>query len=99
MPDPSAAPGRAPLSIRLHIPAGEAYRAIAAALAGKFAELAGCDPQDAEGFGDAIVRAAAEVAAGGATGVDFEFTRRDGRIEGTVSSAGRAVRVAQPLPT
>ncbi len=100
MPDASEAPERAPFSIRLHIPAGAPYRVIATALAGKFAELAGCDAQEAARLGDAIARAAADVAGaagGGAGGLDFEFSRRDGRVEVTVSGAGRSVHLARAV--
>jgi hypothetical protein len=84
----------------LHIPAGAPYRAIAAALAGKFAEFAGYAPPEAARLGEAIARAAAEVAAGAgaAGGLDVEFSRRDGRVEITVSSGAQAVRVARPSP-
>ncbi len=100
MPDASTAPARAPLSVRLHIPAGAPYRGIAAALAGKFAELAGWDPADAARLGETVDRTAAELVAapGGGRGLDFEFSRRDGALEVTVSSAGRSVRLGRPAP-
>ena len=98
---PSLSPS-VPVAVRLHIPAADRFRAIATALAGKFAEMAGGTADDARGLGQAFDRAATDVLArrrGAETaGLDIEYSRGGGKITIDVRCAGERTQVARQLP-
>ena len=81
----------ASLSVRLSIPASGAFRAVATALAGKFARVAGWGGDDADRLGEAVERAAADAAvrAGDACAdLDLEMAAVGTRVEVRVGCAG-----------
>jgi hypothetical protein len=91
-----------PMSVRLCIPAGAGFRAIATALAGKFGEIVGYTDADARNLGLALDRAAADVVAtqGGGDGasLEIEFSRRDSQVTINVRCADQTTRIVRPLP-
>ena len=91
MPDAPRESPAAPLSVRLSIPASGAFRAVATALAGKFARVAGWNGDDADRLGEAVARAAADEAAragDAAADLDFEMAAVGARVEVRVGRAG-----------
>jgi hypothetical protein len=88
--------------VRLHIPTGAAYLALASALAGKFAEMAGCRREDIESLKVAFDHAAEDVVAlEGCTdesGLNIECARGDGRVQVTITCGRHRAEVARLLP-
>lgn len=102
MSEGSSAPVPAQMSVRLRIPAAARFRAIALALAGKFAEIAGCAGEDARSLGQAFDRAVSDVialqGAGDTDSVDIEFSKGDGRVRVTIACGQHHAQVTRPVP-
>lgn len=88
--------------VRLHIPTGPPYLSMASALAGKFAEMAGCRREDVESLKVAFDHAAEDVVAlegcSDAAGLNIECARGDGRVHVTITCGRHRAEVARPLP-
>ena len=95
-------PSSGPMSVRLHIPTGAAYLALASALAGKFAEIAGCRREDAQSLMAAFDHAAEDVVAlegcADEVGLNIECARSDGRVQVTITCGRHRAQVARSLP-
>ncbi len=102
MSEVPSAPPPAQMSVRLHIPVAARFRAIASALAGKFADAAGCAGEDARSLGPALDRTVADVialqGAGEADSLDIEFNKGDGRVQVTIACGRHHAKVTRPLP-
>lgn len=102
MTDAQPAPVSGPMSVRLHIPSGARYRALASALAGKFAEVAGCGGDQVRSLRRAFDRAAEDVVAledcADAEGLKIEFTRANGRVQVTIICGRHRARIARSVP-
>ncbi len=95
------APSSGPMTVRLHVPGGAAFLAMASALAGKFAEVAGCRHEDVESLKVAFDRAAEDVVALEACrdqGLNVECARSDGRVQVTITCGRHRAKLARPLP-
>jgi len=90
------------MSVRLHIPTGGPYLALASALAGKFAELAGCRREDVQSLKQAFDHAAEDVVAlegcSEDVGLNIECARSDGRVLVTITCGQHRAQVARSLP-
>ena len=96
------APSSGPMTVRLHIPVGAPYLSMASALAGKFAEIAGCGRDDVKGLKAAFDRAAEDVVAledcSAADGLNIECASSDGRVLVTITCGRHRAEVARLLP-
>jgi hypothetical protein len=90
------------MTVRLHIPNGAPYLSMASALAGKFAEVAGCRREDVESLKVAFDHAAEDVVAlegcAGESSLNIECARGDGRVQVTISCGRHRAEVARSLP-
>ena len=86
--------------LRLSVPAGDEFRAVAAELAEKIAEYAGTPAVEAKSTRETIHGLATDVAGRDAEGdITFEFHRVDGELRIDAHCAGRTSRARHPLPT
>lgn len=101
MSEVPSAPRPAQMAVRLRIPAAAPFRAIGSALAGKFAEIAGCGREDVRSLGPALDRAAADVialeGASDADSLDIELNTGDGRVRVTIACGQHHAQVTRPL--
>ena len=89
-----------PLPFSLSVPLESNFRAIAPEVAGKYAELLGGGPNDAEGLAAAVAGALESLAAGATPGahVDLKFRRDSDGIFIEVRCGDRASVVKHLLP-
>jgi hypothetical protein len=91
------------LVLRLSVPAGDEFRAVAADMAVKIAEHFGGRATDAASTGETIQALAADVAPSGRADEDsditFEFHRVHGELRIEAQCAGRSSNARHPLPT
>jgi len=87
-------------SVKVSVPIEARYRALATDLAGKFVELIGGSPTDAQALTDALSSAVESIAPATETGthVDLTFHAAAGGVEVDVRCGARATVVKQPLP-
>ncbi len=102
MSEVPSSPRPAQIVVRLRIPTAEPFRAIGSALAGKFAEVAGCRHEDVRGLGPAFDRAAADVialeGASDADSLDIELNTGDGRLSVKIACGQHRAQVTRRLP-
>jgi hypothetical protein len=86
-------------SFTLQVPAEARYRALAPDVAGRYVELLGGGPDDAQALSGAIGEALAALAAGAPAGATVELAFEAGSrgIEVTLRCQGRSVVVTRPL--
>lgn len=84
----------------LSLPLDSRFRLLAPQVAGKYAELSGGGPADAEGLAAAVTAAIDRLAAGGNGDghVDLAFRRGAGGVEIELRCNGRSSVVTHPLP-
>jgi len=93
-------PNAPTLVLRLSVPAGDVFRAVAAELAERIAENLGRPAAEAKSTGATIHALAEEVAGDADLGeITFEFHRVDGELRIEARCAGRASHARHPLPT
>jgi hypothetical protein len=95
-------PGAPTLVLRLSLPAGSDFHAVAADVAVKIAEYLGYSPDDAKNAGQSVDSLASEVVNGRDAhdaDVTFEFHRIDDELHIDAKCAGRSSRARHPLPT
>jgi hypothetical protein len=86
--------------VRLSVPAGDEFRAVAAELAVRIAEHLGRAAAEAKATGATIHALAVEVAGDADRGdITFEFHRVDGELRIEARCDGRASHARHPLPT
>ena len=80
-----------PLPFSLSVPLDAQYRILAPEVAGKYAELLGGSPADAENFAAALGKALDELAAGSSAGahVDMNFRREGDGIRVDIRSGAK----------
>jgi hypothetical protein len=93
-------PGAPTLVLRLSVPAGHGFRAVAVDLALKVAEYVGCPPPDAPKVAAILDSLAATVAQHGdqSTDIAFEFHQLEDELRIEARCAGRSVEARHPLP-
>lgn len=87
-------------SVNVRIPVEPRYRALATEVAGKFVELIGGSPTDAQALSDALSTALDGIAPSteGEAHVDLTFHAGTGGVEVAVRCGARSAVVKQPLP-
>jgi hypothetical protein len=86
--------------LRLSVPAGDGFRAVAVDLAVKVAEYVGCAPTDAAKVAPLLESLAAKVAPDGTAGADiaFEFHQEGDELRIEARCSGRSSEARLPLP-
>ncbi len=94
------APGAPTLVLRLSVPAGDGFRAVAVDLAVKVAEYVGCAPLDATKVAALLESLAAKVVPHGDQNADitFEFHQVEDELRIEARSAGKSSEARHPLP-
>jgi hypothetical protein len=92
-------PGAPTLVLRLSVPAGDGFRAVAVDLAVKVAEYVGCDPSDATKVAALVESLAAGVAPNGdqAADIAFEFHQVEDELRIEARCADRSSAGKHPL--
>ena len=90
-------PGAPTMVLRLSLPAGEDFRAVAIDLARKVAEYVGCPPPDGAKVVASLESLAATVAPNGSGDIEFEFHRVDEELRIEARCAGRTSEARHPL--
>jgi len=87
-------------SLKVSVPIDARYRALATELAGKFVELIGGSPTDAQALSHALSGAVDSIApaSDAEQHVDLTFHAGAGGVEVTVRCGARSTVVKQPLP-
>jgi hypothetical protein len=93
-----------PMVLRVSVPAGSSFVAVAAEIAVKVAEYVGVSAADAKAAGPMIESLAKQVGAHNEHGaghgdVTFEFQDADGELRIEARCAGRSSVARRPLPT
>jgi hypothetical protein len=93
-------PGAPTLVLRLSVPGGAGFRAVAVDLAVKVAEYVGCQPSEATKVAALLESLAATVTPNGHAGADitFEFHQVEDALRIEARCSGNSSEVRHPLP-